>query len=116
MTFATLCRVGFSLFDAIRCRFEVGGWDPNDHMPPYDPGSLRDHFDELMDCWENGPENTPGCDWIIPRAGDTPGRIVGDEYPFKESFNKPVKFRRMQEAAKEADKEDKKKDEEKKEG
>jgi hypothetical protein len=108
-------RVGMSTID-LYMSFEIGDWAPNEHMPPYDPGSLREHFDELMNCWENGPENTPGCDWIIPRAGDTPGRVVGDEYPFKESFNKPGKFRRIQEAVKEAGKEGRKKDEEKKEG
>lgn len=65
------------------------GWDPNEHMPPYDPGSLAEDLQELLDCWENTPENTPGCDWVIPPAGDTLGRVVGDDYPYKATFNTP---------------------------
>ena len=64
-------------------------WDPNEHMPPNDPGSLREDFQELLDCWKNGPEDTPGCDWIIPPAGDHLGQVVGGDYPFKAGFNKP---------------------------
>ena len=65
------------------------GWDPNEHMPPNDPSSLSEDFQELLDCWENRPENTPGCDWIIPPAGDSLGRVVGDDYPYKAAFNTP---------------------------
>ena len=43
-------------------------WDPNEHMPPHDPGSLAAALEELAACWENGPENTLGCDWVIPPA------------------------------------------------
>lgn len=67
-------------------------WHPNDHMPPGDPGSLSKDFQELLDCWESGPENTPGCDWIVPPAGDSLGRVVGDEYPYKALFNEPKAF------------------------
>ena len=64
-------------------------WNPNDHMPPQNPGSLSEHFQELVDCWEAGPDETPGCDWIIPPAGDTLGQVVGDEYPYKAAYNSP---------------------------
>ena len=80
-------RVGMSTIDLYQFH-EVGGWDPNDHMPPHDPGSLSEDLQQLLDCWENGPENTPGCDWVIPPAGDDLGRVVGDDYPYKASFNK----------------------------
>jgi hypothetical protein len=67
------------------------GWNPNNHMPPKNPGSLRGDFEQLLDCWDNGPENTPGCDWIVPPAGDAMGRVVGDDYPYKNKFNQPNK-------------------------
>ncbi len=57
-------------------------WDPNAHMPPHDPGSLAADLEELVGCWENGPENTPGCDWVIPPAGECDGGVVGADYPF----------------------------------
>lgn len=57
-------------------------WDPNEHMPPHDPGSLAADYQELVACWENGPENTPGCDWVIPPAGECDAGVVGDDYPF----------------------------------
>ena len=41
----------------------------------------------LVACWKNGPENTPGCEWIIPPAGDCPSQVVGDDYPYKTRFN-----------------------------
>ena len=64
-------------------------WHPNRHMPPHEPGSLTGHFEELLACWTNGPENTPGCDWVIPPAGDCPSQVVGDDYPYKSRFNQP---------------------------
>ena len=63
-------------------------WDPNEHMPPHDPGSLAADYEELVECWTNGPENTPGCDWIIPPAGECDGGIVGEDYPYaSDRFN-----------------------------
>jgi hypothetical protein len=64
-------------------------WNPNEHMPPNDPGSLSEDLREIFDCWKNGPENTPGCDWFVPAAGDSLGRVVGDDYPYKSDFNRP---------------------------
>ena len=65
------------------------GWDPNKHMTPKSPGSLSEDWKALLECWENGPENTPGCEWVIPPTGDSLGRVVGDDYPYKAAFNQP---------------------------
>ena len=64
-------------------------WHPDDHMPPRDPGSLRADFAELRECWINGPENTPGCEWIIPPADNCPSQVVDATYPFAARFNQP---------------------------
>ena len=69
--------------------FMSNGWHPNDHMPPNKPGSLAQDFDELLSCWTDGPDKTPGCDWVIPPAGDELGRVVGEDYPFRAAFNEP---------------------------
>ena len=65
------------------------GWYPNEHMPPKNPGSLSQEWEALLECWENSPENTPGCDWVIPPTGDSYGRVVGDDHPYKAVFNQP---------------------------
>lgn len=64
-------------------------WHPNDHMPPKDPGTMTEDFAELVQCWLDGPDATPGCDWVIAPAGDCPSQIVGDDYPYKANFNQP---------------------------
>ncbi len=69
--------------------FVGDGWDPNKHMPPHDPGSLNKDFRQLLEAWKKGPENTPGCEWIIPPAGAAPRRVVGKDYPHKAGFNEP---------------------------
>lgn len=69
--------------------FMANRWHPNDHMPPKNPGSLAGDFQELLDCWEAGPEETPGCDWVVPPAGDSMGQVVGDDYPYKAKYNVP---------------------------
>ena len=48
----------------------------NDFMPPYQPGALSEDYNELIQCWINGPENTDGCDWIIPPGGDCETQIL----------------------------------------
>ena len=48
----------------------------NDFMPPYEPGALSDDYEELIQCWINGPENTEGCDWIIPPGGDCGSQVL----------------------------------------
>ena len=69
--------------------FMGDGWHPNDHMPPHSPGSQSQDFEELLACWNDGPENTPGCDWRIPAADQCKSQLVGDDYPFKANFNTP---------------------------
>ena len=51
----------------------------NEFMPPYAPGSLSDDYNELIECYANGPENTEDCNWIIPAGGDCNSEIVGLE-------------------------------------
>ncbi len=78
-------RVGMSTLEL----FVRNGWDPNQHMPPYDPGSLAEDFQELLNAWESGPQNVPGAEWMIPPARGQDRQVVGDDYPFKASFNGP---------------------------
>ena len=65
------------------------GWHPNEHMPPKNPGSLSKDWEELLECWQNRPENTPGCDWVVPPTGDVLGQVVSTDYPHKAAFNQP---------------------------
>ena len=51
----------------------------NEFMPPYDPGSLSDDYNELIDCYINSPENTEGCNWMIPPGGNCESEIIGLE-------------------------------------
>ncbi len=69
--------------------FMGDGWHPDEYMPPRNPGSLSEDFQELLECWTSTPENTPGCDWVIPPAGTCESRVVGDDYPYKARFNRP---------------------------
>ena len=62
-----------STFDAL------GNVVVNEFMPPYDPGSLIDPYNELIDCWIDGPENTEDCYWMIPPGGDCETEIIGFE-------------------------------------
>jgi len=48
----------------------------NDFMPPHDPGSLAEEYNELIECWINGPENTDGCNWVIPPGGNCESQIL----------------------------------------
>ena len=64
-------------------------WEPNEHMPPHDPGSLAADLKALEQCWADGPENTPGCEWVVPPAGECSGGVVGPDYPrAAEGFNR----------------------------
>ncbi len=87
---------GNSCFDCHRIgmktveEFIGDGWDPNHHMPPRKPGSLREDFKELLAAWKSGPENKSIYDWIIPPVGKLKeNRVVGDDYPHKSDFNRP---------------------------
>ena len=84
-------RIGFKTLED----FMQDGWHPNDHMPPRDPGSLAADFTQLETCWKNGPENTPGCDWVIPPAAHCDRQIVGEDYPFKFHHNRPAQTKTM---------------------
>ena len=48
-------------------------------MPPDSPGTYDNDYNQLIDCYNNGPENTPGCHWVIPPGGDCNSEIVGLE-------------------------------------
>jgi len=81
----TCHRIGMNTDDLFRDL----GFDANQWMPAHDPGSLSEHYAELLDCYENGPENTPGCDWVIPPGGGCEGGVVGPDYPYaEEEFGK----------------------------
>jgi len=72
--------------------FKGNGFDVNTYMPPQAPGSMEKDYQALLNCWQNGPEATPGCEWIIPPAGDCKGGIVGTDYPHAATyFNQPGK-------------------------
>jgi hypothetical protein len=69
--------------------FAANGFDVNTYMPPSAPGTMADDYQALYECWQNGPESTPGCDWIIPPAADCEGGVVGADYPYAAvSFNR----------------------------
>ena len=68
--------------------FTQSGWDVNEHMPPDDPGSLADAYQQLLAAWQRGPEKVSGADWIIPPARGTATRPVGADYPHKAAFNR----------------------------
>jgi len=61
--------------------FRSLGFDANQWMPTHDPGSLAEHYAALLACHEDGPENTPGCDWVVPPGGGCEGGVVGPDYP-----------------------------------
>ena len=67
--------------------FMENGWNPNEHMPPNDPGSLDDDLQELLTAWEKGPENVAGATWILPPSRGSKGRNAGPDYPNKAHFN-----------------------------
>ena len=69
--------------------FMRNGWDPNEHMPPHDPGSLAGDLQELLNTWQKGPDSMPGAEWIIPPARGRDRQVVGDEYQYKAAFNRP---------------------------
>ncbi len=68
--------------------FTQSGWDVNEHMPPDDPGSLADAYQQLLAAWQQGPEKVSGAEWIIPPARGTATRTVGTDYPHKAAFNR----------------------------
>lgn len=70
--------------------FMNAGWDANEHMPPHDPGSLKeDPVREVLDVIRKGPEQIEGADWVIPPKGKGVDQVVGDDYPHNAFFNRP---------------------------
>jgi len=51
----------------------------DEFMPPYSPGSYDYDYNQLIDCYNDGPENTSDCNWIIPPGGDCDVEIVGQD-------------------------------------
>ena len=40
----------------------------NDFMPPHAPGAMAADYAAIRACYDDGPDATPGCDWIEPPA------------------------------------------------
>jgi hypothetical protein len=40
----------------------------NDFMPPHAPGTLAADYAAIRACYDDGPDATPGCDWVEPPA------------------------------------------------
>ena len=57
---------------------------------PQNPGSRSEEWEALLECWENSPENTSGCDWVIAPTGNSYGRVVGDDYPYQADSTNPA--------------------------
>lgn len=70
--------------------FMKNGWQPNDHMPPHNPGSLSDDLRELLEAWARGPDSFAGAEWIIPPAHGNGSRIAEKNYPYQASYNVPI--------------------------
>ena len=75
--------------------FMENGWDPNDHMPPHDPGSLSEDLESLLAAWRQGPEDVPGAQWIVPPARGLDRQVVGADYPYRAPFNRPDRGRKL---------------------
>lgn len=56
-------RVGMGSVDIFEL---VGVLDVNDLMPPDNPGSMSEEFAAIRACWETGPDNATGCEWVNP--------------------------------------------------
>lgn len=78
-------RVGMSTMTM----FMENGWEPNEHMPPHNPGSMKEDLKQLMVAWRIGPEKADNASWIIPPARNEKSKVVGAEYPNQAFFNKP---------------------------
>jgi hypothetical protein len=47
--------------------FDMTGFiDIGQTMPPYAPGSENEDFEVIRACWEDGPDNVDGCEWVNP--------------------------------------------------
>ena len=79
-------------------RGRINHWSLGIEVVKVQPGPVNTRFDEraleglrermgeedyaeLIDCAKNGPENTPGCDWVVPPGGACDGGVVGPDCP-----------------------------------
>ena len=70
--------------------YRYNSYDISQDMPPSEPGTLDADYRELLDCWNNGPEDTPGCIWWYPPGGGCEGREADEDFPFAaDNFNYP---------------------------
>jgi hypothetical protein len=81
----TCHRVGLSTISM----FMANRWEPNKHMPPKNPGSMAADLEQLLLVGENGIGAVKGAKWIVPPAKGEAAPQVGDDYPYKASFNLP---------------------------
>ena len=44
----------------------IAGHDVNSFMPPNAPGSMTADYAAIRACYDDGPETTPGCNWVDP--------------------------------------------------
>ena len=77
-------RVGMSTMEM----FSSTGWDANQHMPPQNPGSMKQDLDNLVKVWRAGPDGKSAY-WVVPPLRKDATRRVGNEYPYKALFNQP---------------------------
>jgi hypothetical protein len=56
-------RVGTGTIDIFNL---LGQIDVNDLMPPSAPGTMPDEVEALQQCWESGPDDATGCEWVNP--------------------------------------------------
>lgn len=71
--------------------FLNAGWNPNDHMPPDDPGSMPKDLEQVLEVLASGPEKVADAEWVIPPIGEGKNKVVADDYLHKASFNRPRK-------------------------
>lgn len=68
-------RIGMGTIDIFEFLVPYGGGViVSEFMPPYAPGTHSEDLEALRACWEQGPDNTPNCEWVNP-----PGEYCDDE-------------------------------------
>ena len=77
-------RVGMSTMEM----FNATGWDANKHMPPQDPGSMKQDLENLLKVWRSGPDEKSSY-WIVPPQRKNARLRVDEKYPYKAMFNQP---------------------------
>ena len=59
--------------------FLENGWHPNRYMPPHEPGSLDEDWQELRRAWLEGPEAVEGARWVLPPARGEQAREAAND-------------------------------------